>query len=254
MRNAFVCIMLLTRCVISASAQGPITPGCQFLGPLHFKNGKATVIVKAMYTGAARSGGYYFFKKLEKKKILDSKKYFNLAKVEGEGYFDSGSAITFVPEKCNQEFIATIAQKINFEKFKGGQTVYLTCTVYQNILPDKEQHFYVIDDVKYTKEDIPRQQNIGQLVYLGPDKLARDTGTSYFSDAGSKMMNFNCLLVITPNQLAIVETTDHKRHHFSYVKRTATKSGYIDLYKNSTEWFELKITRVIHVDKKNLSD
>jgi hypothetical protein len=69
---------------------------CDFLGPLHFKNGKATVVIEVAYEEFYRSGDEPLFMALAKKKKLNYHDYFRDC--------CGGSAIGFIPENCSKRY------------------------------------------------------------------------------------------------------------------------------------------------------
>lgn len=99
---------------------------CDFLGPLNFKNNKAIVVIKVTYSEFNRSGDEPIFATLAKKKKLRFSDYFSRC--------CGGSEIRFKPENCSKEYSGVLLHKkmnFNINKAKSGDTLYLTCLVYQ---------------------------------------------------------------------------------------------------------------------------
>ena len=232
-------------------AKTTLVSDCDFLKNLTFKNGKATVLVKAYYTELIRSGEYSLFGELEKRKLLDREKYFRLDILEGEGYMDAGSAITFVPVNCNSAFTATVPLHLAVDSIKFGQVITVRCTVFKGEFNGIGKPFFVADDIIYDGKDLPAAQNIQPLEYIASQKLDLDAGISCFSDDGGKLMKMKCLFAIFKDKKALVSTSDHKDHYFNLEKHTLTKNGYMDTYrdKNGNDLIELNITC-----EKRLSD
>jgi hypothetical protein len=230
-------------CSVSALAQKPrIKPNCDFLGPLHFKNGKASVVIKATYSTFTESNDPYILESLSKKKILDGKKYYNV-NFKGDGNIDA-TDIDFVPENCQVTYYATVAKKININKFRWLQTIYMTCTVYEGIKNEHHQPYFTVENITYKKEEIPKADNIAPFIYL--NKLPHDDNPRWFSNAEPD----KCVLYVTPGK-AIAQTSDHKYHYFNFAKHIETKGGYIDLYKKGSDLVELNINRVIDKNEGN---
>jgi hypothetical protein len=114
---------------------------CDFFGPLKFKNGMATVIIKATYRDLFKSPEDLTVKQLEKQKKIRYKDYFPDC--------CDGSSIGFVPENCSFEYGATMRGKIKFDinHCKQGQTLYLTCIVFSGVKHGKDMPFFVISDI-----------------------------------------------------------------------------------------------------------
>jgi hypothetical protein len=85
MKLPIVVIISLTLCFVGALAQKINDKEYDFLGPLHFKNGKASVIVKATYLSFTETNNPDIIGQLYKKKVLDGKKYANID-YKGEGW------------------------------------------------------------------------------------------------------------------------------------------------------------------------
>jgi len=233
-------IFLLIAVLLSTSAQTKIDrQECNFFGQLHFKNGEAIVAIKATYHDLFRSDEDLIFKKLAKQKKLFYRDYFSRC--------CSGSAIAFTPENCSYEYSGTISKKVSVEPIKVGQTVYLTCIVFEGVESYKNEPYFVIDKISYKKEDIPKKEDTKPLVYIKSNYINIESGCSYFSDdADSLFRKLKCVLVITPRYLAFIQTADNKFIYYSYQKRVITEKGYVDTYKNDSSSFELEINRIIN--------
>jgi hypothetical protein len=225
--------------VLCASAQKATnTPECNFLGPLHFINGKAIVVVKATYNDLHLGPPEYVFDKIKKKISLFNKDYYSKHGV--------ASAIAFTPENCLYEYSGIINKKVNLNRIKFGQTVYLTCTVFKAGESYKNVPFFVIDKVAYDESDTTVKADIRPLAYINSKYIDTVRGSAFFSnDADLLARKLKCLLVITPSHFAFIQTKDDKLISFKYEKRVINNKGYIDFYKNDTTSFELNIDRII---------
>lgn len=121
------------------------TKDCDFLGPLHYKNGKVTVIIKATYKDLYRSPEEGTAKELQKKNKLRYKDYFQSC--------CGGTCIGFTPDNCSKEYGATMFNKIKFDinHFRVGDTFYLTCVVFDMKRDSKYVPFFVINNISLTK-------------------------------------------------------------------------------------------------------
>lgn len=137
----YIVITLLITSFAALAQEKPIEKGCDFLGSLHFKNGKATIIVQATYKEFFRSGDELFFTKLEKKGKLRKGDYF----VRCCG----GSKVGFVPENCSKMYSATMRRKIKLDisHFKPDSTFYLLCTVYDGVEWENNSQFFTIENI-----------------------------------------------------------------------------------------------------------
>ncbi|TSJ44238.1 hypothetical protein FO440_08705 [Mucilaginibacter corticis] len=125
-----------------SSAQKP----CDFLGPLHFKNGKATAIVKATYLGFTETNNPQIIEQLHKKKIIDGKKYANID-FKGEGGI-GGTDIDFSIANCPTPFYyGTVQQGLNLNKLKSRKIIKMKCTVYQGVKNDKGLPFFTVEEI-----------------------------------------------------------------------------------------------------------
>ncbi|MES2377198.1 MAG: hypothetical protein V4553_11495 [Bacteroidota bacterium] len=233
MRKIILHTLLLMLCASHLSAQKST---CNFLGPLHFKNGRATVIVKARYTLYTASNDPYILERLSKKKILDGKKYYNVD-FKGEGSTDA-TDIDFIPTNCQTSYYATVAKSIALKKLRWMQTVYLKCTVYQGIKNEKNEPYFTVDDITYTPKDIPRIDDAHPLIYMNNPPNDGEH-PRYFTNAEP-----NNYLLYTTSTIATIQTADHKYHRFNFVKHTENRNGYVDLYKNGNESLELNIDHI----------
>lgn len=76
-KNIYFFIILVTVTFAVSAQKAPPRQECNFLGALHYKNGKATVVLKATYTELFRDDESPTFRKLQKQKKLFIKDYFN---------------------------------------------------------------------------------------------------------------------------------------------------------------------------------
>jgi len=211
---------------------------CDFFGPLHFKNGTATVVVKAVCNDFLRSPPEPLFQGVNKTKKLLYKDYFSSC--------CGGSAIAFTPENCSMEYSGTIRKGIDPGPIKFGQTVYLTCLVFEGQY-DSGVPFFLINNISYEKGYVARKEDIKPLEYIKPECIDNDSGNAaYFGDnADALIRHLKCVLVITTHYLAYIQTADHKIIYFSYEKRVKNEHGYLDIYRNGNSFFELNINQVI---------
>jgi len=228
MKRSVYCIIFLIIAALNLSAQKTTKKQeCDFLGPLHFQDGKATVIIKATYNDFFRSDEDTTF----------------------ENYFSrccSGSAIAFTPENCPYEYSGTINKKVNPDHVKFGQTVYLTCAVFEGVKNYDDTPFFVIDKIESKETDTAEKEDIKPLTYIKSQYINTESGCGYFSnDADALSRDLKCVLVITPHYLAFVQTADNKFIYFSYEKRVTNEKGYVDTYKNDHSSFELNINKII---------
>jgi hypothetical protein len=115
---------------------------CDFLSSLHFKNGKATVIVKAIYKEINRSGAEPIFANLEKKKKLRLRDYFTRCCGGGE--------IVFMPEHCSKMYRGVMIQKkmnFNINLAKDGDVLYLSCVVYEGEKDFNNLPLFTVNDI-----------------------------------------------------------------------------------------------------------
>jgi hypothetical protein len=148
-----------------------------------------------------------------------------------------GTDINFVPENCLKSYYATVAKRIDLNRFKWLQTIYMKCTVYQDIKNDRGLQYFTVDEITYTKNDLPKIDDIRPFIYL--KKVPDEDNRRWFTNAAPN----DCVLYITPKK-ALMQTSDHKYHNFIFSKHIESRSGYIDLYKNGNESFELNINRI----------
>lgn len=121
---------------------------CNFLGSLRYKDGKAKVVVKAVYHYMFRSPDEPILQYLKRHKRLKYSDYIRSC--------CGGTAIEFVPENCTAHGEATLHYgiRIDLNNLKEGTTLYLYCSVYKNI--DKrywngKMPYFVIDNITLTK-------------------------------------------------------------------------------------------------------
>lgn len=209
---------------------------CDFLGPLHFKNGKATVIFKAIYIGYTEANNPDIIEQLHEKKIINGRKYANVD-TKSEGGI-GGTDIDFSVDNCPVSYYATVAKNIDLNKLRWMQTIYMKCTVYQGVKNDRGQPYFTVEDISYSSRDLPNIDAIGPFMYIKnpPD----DENRRWFSNAEPN----DCLIAVSPKK-ALIETSDKKYHNFKFLKHTETKDGYVDLYKNGNESLELNINYII---------
>lgn len=239
MKNLICVVVLLIASNSYAQEQKKaVRKVCNFLGPLQFKNGMATVVVKAVYNDFFRSPDEPLFQELTKQKKLLHKDYFSSC--------CGGSSIGFTPEKCSAEYSGTIRKGINPGPIKFGQTVYLTCLVFEGQY-DSGVPFFLINNISYEKGYIARKEDIKPLEYIKPECMGNDSGNAaYFGDdADALIRHLKCVLVITTHYLAYIQTADNKIICFSYEKRVQNEHGYLDIYRNGNSFFELNINQVI---------
>jgi hypothetical protein len=142
-------VVMLLLISSSALAQGKLDQGdCDFFGPLHFKNGKASVIIKVTFKEFFRSGDEPLFTKLEKEKKLRSSDYFTRC--------CGGSAISFIPENCSKMCYGVMIQKkMNFDinLAKPGNILYLTCIVYEGEKSFDNFTFFTVNNISLKKQN-----------------------------------------------------------------------------------------------------
>lgn len=228
-----------------------IKTDCDFLNNLTFKNGKATVVVKAFYTEFFRSPQYGQFTDMEKNKLLDREKYFRVDTIEGEGYMDVGSAIMFVPENCDRPFGATVPLSLRFDSLKFGQIINVKCIAFEGLRDGAGKPFFVVDEVTYDGKDLPGAQDIRPLEYININDFSQTEGISYFSDDGEKLMDVKCLLAVFWGKKAVISIANHENHIFNFQKRILNQSGYTETYKNRNEADSIQLS--INCEKR-LSD
>jgi hypothetical protein len=143
MKSIISSIFLLIAVLANALAQksGPDSTKCDFLGPLHFKNGKAIVVIKASYQEFFMNGPSLIIEQLARKKYLHYKDYISDC--------CGGNAIAFIPENCGKKYSATLHEHIKFDlnDFKPGNTFYLTCVVFEKYKGYGTEYFFVVDNI-----------------------------------------------------------------------------------------------------------
>ncbi len=127
---------------IAQTANQPDT-ACNFLKGVKFKNGTVTITVSAYYRDYHRSGDEPLLSILAKEKKLKYNDYDTP---------DAGSsAIGFMPIGCNWYTDGPISHKAHFnpEMIKRGETLYLTCVVFEdkNVRNKQGNYFFVITGI-----------------------------------------------------------------------------------------------------------
>ena len=122
-----------------------IKDGCDFLGDLHFNHGTDTIVIKANYQGYYKLMPLPVMKKLQLNKKLNVK--------------DFRYSVAFIPLGCSKRFGNPCRDSNGkamsmMNKLSIGQTVYLTCVVYQGYYNFPNELFYTIEKVR-TKNLIP---------------------------------------------------------------------------------------------------
>jgi hypothetical protein len=139
--KSLTCIIffLITVSFDSSAQTSPVkNRECDFLGPLHYKNDKAIVAIKAKFDGCFRSGVSDVFRRLEKQKKLRRKDYpYNIG---------------FYPENCSTRYGAAIKYKgpINLFKLPISTKVFLTLAVYRQA--NNTAPFFVVNNVLVIKQ------------------------------------------------------------------------------------------------------
>jgi hypothetical protein len=239
MKNLTCCILLMINSLMCSAQKSKNKQPCDFLGPLHFINGKATVVIKASFFDFLMAHDDPWFVELVKKKKLKYNDYFARCCV--------GSAISFVPENCTFEYSGTIKIGAYIGNASFEQTVYLTCVVFEGVTDNRGIPYFVIDGVSYKKDSKPIREDIKPITYIKSEYADTESGGSYFSDNTDSLSRVKIVLAINAHYLALVQTADNKFIHFSYKKRIVNEAGYIDFYQtsDSSSTFELNINNII---------
>lgn len=124
---------------------------CNFGSSLSFKNGKAIVLIKAVYYDETATSHYWAINELHKAHQLNKTDYLKGEQIPGEGYMYSGAAVTFIPENCDARQNATRLKKLNVKKLRHGQTIYLKCTFYKGFANIDKSPFCLVDAIYTTK-------------------------------------------------------------------------------------------------------
>ncbi|HTH83219.1 MAG TPA: hypothetical protein VL490_09805 [Mucilaginibacter sp.] len=124
----YLILFISLSCSASAQQKAPDHP-CDLFGPLHFVNGKATVVIKATFTDLFRSNEDFSYQELAQKKRLKFYDYFTR-------YPESvdGSELAFTTENDSKTHYATLRKNIRFNvnHMKMGKKYYLTCLVFKD--------------------------------------------------------------------------------------------------------------------------
>jgi hypothetical protein len=112
-----------------------------FLNHLVFRNGKATVTIKAIYREFHRSGDEPIFLKMSQKKKLRYKDYFLSC--------CGGSAINFTLPNSSQPYNVVMREGILFDinHSQPGDVMYLTCLVFEGEKQVNGDPFVVITNI-----------------------------------------------------------------------------------------------------------
>jgi hypothetical protein len=134
MKKIISILLAIGFCLNTMAQSMPVQhPSCDFITKIKFKNGKDTIVIKAVYNDFLKSAAYPVLKALDKEKKL---RYSDFGYNKREPL--TSSAIAFTPENCTKSYIGTVRKKdlnnkeISMNTMPIGTVLYLTCVFFES--------------------------------------------------------------------------------------------------------------------------
>ena len=237
--------IFLVAASLNIVAQDAASKNSDPFGALHFKNGMAKVTIKALAVE------FHEYAPTDWSRMLSEgdKKKFSLFYNEAKKIQFSNSGLSFIADNCNQLQDAQLTREAPFPNSYSGKVLRLTCLVFESVPKFKNEHYFVITDVKLYPEDNKTVASIKPLQYI--DGLKYQKAYATYGNNPDFYTNAKTVLVMTANDEALLKNQDGSLMKFKLDKHVLTSNGYVDYFTGDAGTFELNINRIIYRMKNN---